>query len=547
MPLPRTKALMKQNKNKKAAKEPKLDDADDYLVLASEHEDAMGKHRAGDASKSLRFARRALDVYSQGLAKFPQNFDLAYNKARLELEVATHPNLSNELDVPILDLLRQTLSSHQYAIDLESDNADTLFNMAQVLTALAENIMQDHPAGSSEKEALNFLEQALDYQDRCFAIQQKSFTQSRLEFEQAMQETTNYDASTHDSSTSHEASEASKTQDEEEEQWVSVVEPVTADTLLDTIIAQINTLTTFCSSINYSLPMLSGPDATLSLAWINSFSTKLLTETLSDLLNEHRDVLSKERISEAALAKAVFTSEYLEVAFRNRQILEPLVYKREIDAAFSQPELDKGHNEVLLARARALISFNLVLADSYRHETPSEASDPSSPVSLRWSLLIEAQSHLTAASKLPPAAEDNHLLATTHLLRGDISLLLHALAYSRPPHPQALSTKGQLAKNAEVYYRNAEKLFGTLGEDGSEDKATAELKGGIVKILQQQHSTGEGSANSADDSAPVLRVSLQQLQEAIGGLARVKGEGWINSRLDECIEEGLILEGFLPY
>ncbi|KAI1634245.1 hypothetical protein F4809DRAFT_619767 [Biscogniauxia mediterranea] len=557
MPPPRAKALMKTTKSKKVTKEPKLDDADDYLALASEHEDAMGKHRAGDASKSLRFARRALDVYSQGLAKFPRNFDLAYNKARLELEVATHPNLSDALDVPIVDLLRQTLSSHQYAIDLESENADTLFNMAQVLTALAETIMQDHPVDSSEKEALNFLEKALDYQGRCFAIQQKAFIQSQLEFEQAMRGdvTLNNDASTHDTPTGPEASSAPKTQDEEEEQWVSVVEPVTADTLLDTIIAQVNTLTTLCSSVNYSLPMLSDQEATASLGWIESFSTKLLTGTLPDLTNKHRDALSNERLSEAALAKAVFTGEFLEVSFRAHAILDPQIYKRELDAAFSQAELNRNSDEFLLARARALISFNSALAESYyaHHGVSGDGGSdhPSSPVSLRWSVLIEAQSHLTAASKLPAAAEDSRLLATTHLLRGDISLLLHALAYARPAtHPQALGTKGQLAKNAEVYYRNAGKLFGTLGEDGSEEKAAAELRGGVVKILHQLHdNVGEGGASCSDEgsSGPALRASPQQLQEALGGLARAKGERWVKDKLDECVEEGLVMEGFLPY
>ncbi|KAI0597079.1 hypothetical protein F4775DRAFT_265330 [Biscogniauxia sp. FL1348] len=547
MPQPRAKALMKPTKSKKATKQPKLDDADDYLALASEHEDAMGKHRAGDASKSLRFARRALDVYSQGLAKFPRNFDLAYNKARLELEVATHPNLSDALDVPIVDLLRQTLSSHQYATELEPENSDTLFNMAQVLTALAETIMQDHPVGSSEKEALNFLEQALDYQGRCLAIQQQAFIKSQLEFEQAMREDVNNETGIHDPPTGHETTSAPKTQDEEEEQWVSVVEPVTADTLLDTIIAQVHSLTTLCSSVNYALPILSDNEATTSLGWIESFSTKLLTGTLPDIVNEHRDALSNEHLSEAALAKAIFTGEFLEVSFRAHAILDPQIYKRELNAAFSQPELNINSDEFLLARARALISFNSALAESYDHGVPSDSSDENSVVSLRWSILIEAQSHLTAASKLPAAAEDNHLLATTHLLRGDISLLLHALAYSRPPHPQALSTKGQLAKNAEVYYRNAGKLFGTVGEDGSEEKAAAELKGGVVKVLQQLHNMGGSGASSVQGSGPALCASPQQLQEALGGLARAKSEQWVKDKMDECIEEGLIMEGFLPY
>lgn len=44
-------------------------------------EEAGEKWRAGDAAKSMRFFNRAHDMYSQGLQKFPENLDLAYNKS----------------------------------------------------------------------------------------------------------------------------------------------------------------------------------------------------------------------------------------------------------------------------------------------------------------------------------------------------------------------------------------------------------------------------------------------------------------------------------
>ncbi len=85
----------------------KLVDTDDYLQSGDSHEEAMRKHRVGDPVKALRFADRALDVYSQGLARFPRSFDLAYNKARLELDKATDPVLSDALEVPAISVLRQ--------------------------------------------------------------------------------------------------------------------------------------------------------------------------------------------------------------------------------------------------------------------------------------------------------------------------------------------------------------------------------------------------------------------------------------------------------
>lgn len=43
-------------------------------------EEAGEKWRAGDAVKSSRFFVRAIENYDAGLQKFPQSFDLAYNK-----------------------------------------------------------------------------------------------------------------------------------------------------------------------------------------------------------------------------------------------------------------------------------------------------------------------------------------------------------------------------------------------------------------------------------------------------------------------------------
>ena len=75
----RLKSFTKQAKTK-SKKEQKLESADDFQAAGVEFEEAAGKWRAGDAAKSMRFFRWAIDVYGQGLRKFPQSIDLAYNK-----------------------------------------------------------------------------------------------------------------------------------------------------------------------------------------------------------------------------------------------------------------------------------------------------------------------------------------------------------------------------------------------------------------------------------------------------------------------------------
>lgn len=52
-----------------------------FAIAGVDYEEAAGKWRAGDAVKSMRFFSRAIEVYDQGLHKFPSSLDLAYNKS----------------------------------------------------------------------------------------------------------------------------------------------------------------------------------------------------------------------------------------------------------------------------------------------------------------------------------------------------------------------------------------------------------------------------------------------------------------------------------
>jgi len=65
-------------KGKAKAQEPQSEN--DFLEAADECEQGAGKWRAGDAAKAARFFNRAINYYIMGLEKFPQSFDLAYNK-----------------------------------------------------------------------------------------------------------------------------------------------------------------------------------------------------------------------------------------------------------------------------------------------------------------------------------------------------------------------------------------------------------------------------------------------------------------------------------
>ena len=504
----------------------KLVNIDDYLESGDSHEEAMRKHRGGDPAKALRFADRALDVYSQGLAKFPRSFDLAYNKARLELEKATDPVISEALAVPVIDVLRQALSSHEYARDLEPQHPDPLFNMAQVLTTMAEILAEDDEA--DDAEAIQYLKRALEIQNVCFQLQEATFAKNRLEIEQAMRETAQEEMSSNGGEQLATVNTITEPQDiNQEEQWVSIEEPITAGTLLETVIAQLEALRALCSILSSS----EIASAMSALSWIDSYSTQLLTYTLPTLLSENQEAL-EPRLPDIMLPRATFMGNYLELSFRLSTI-DVEKYKQELDAAFSQPVLDATSERVLMAIANALLSFNNALADS-KSETHA---------ALRWKILIDAQSRLSSVAKIPNA--DKYTVATTHLMRGDISLLLQILSYPPTAHPQAQATTPQLLKHAEVYYRNACKMLGTLGSSAGEEKAACELKGAVVDVLQQvntsQAAAGSSSGQSNGGTGINLTASPQQIKAALESIVKTRGEPWVGDLIEDMVSEGLVL------
>jgi hypothetical protein len=117
-------------------------------------------------------------------------------------------------------------------------------------------------------DSLALLEEALGLFQRCLALQEYQYTES-----QAQAEVPTDDASMDDARLSDtEDGGASLTSDEpQDERWATIVEPITNNTLLDTILAQIETLTLLCNLI----PASSEPTL---LTFITEYSSNLLSE-----------------------------------------------------------------------------------------------------------------------------------------------------------------------------------------------------------------------------------------------------------------------------
>lgn len=418
-------------------------------------------------------------------------YPLTFLRARVQYEMVTHPTLATQLQVPLLGALNEALASHQYALRLDENNPDSLFNTAQVLTSLAEEIAKTDQI--SDDEAVGLLQQALRLFEKCLSIQEIRYTESQDQAEIAMPEEQTEQAQDSGPSTEEQAESPPA-----EEQWASIIEPVTKDTLLDTALAQIATLTT--------LSGLLIPTHTSLLADIETHAAKLLNQTIPSYVTNDPD--SPDRTHEIALAKANLTSSLLEANFRAGRIdLE--TYKRELSTAFSSSDLNLTTSSTsCLANATALLSFSSALADT--------TNNPAT-FSLRWQALTRASTLLTQASKIPGIASED--LISTHSLRGDIALSQHRMG--QPPIAYEPATKNgpTLLANAATFYRNAGKLLAGSSVSSSEEKRKMEevgLKAYVVALLQ-----GQDGANA---------------REAIEGVSK---DG-VKDRLTDMVDEGLI-------
>lgn len=245
----------------------------------------------------------------------------------------------------------------------------------------------------------------------------------------------------------------------EEEVWASVEEPVTRDALLDTTIAQLDTLTAICSL---------GSSHT-GLAWVEEY----YRSSLKDKLLFYVDGSSRRH--EAALAQAKLTCALSDAAFRGGRLDLP-TYERELNAAFTTQDLDMSNDpHSLCDKADAELAFTASVQNALQHVQATELTQLSS---ICWKHITKALDSLTAASKLPNAQN----LPRIHLRRGDCELLRLHLGDAPQNYDLAVKSAPILLKNAEVYFRGAANLAKKdVGTE--EEQKEAEVKQSIAAGL----------------------------------------------------------------
>ena len=448
----------------------------------------------GDPAKSGRSFVRALDIYERGLHKHPNSFDLAYNKARLELEITQSPALVAHLGLPLIDLLSKTLESHRYALRLSEESPDVLFNTSQVLTSLAEQLSE---AGQSH-HAIPLLQESLELLSACLSRQEMLMEQQQMDFQDVEDGGVQLDPDEQPASAN--ASEAS-------EQTALVETPLTASDLLDTLHASLASLTTLIPLVEQSALQTYG-DMAQSL-------TEKKAQSYISLLPE--DLQQSARFA-VGLDRAIFIVAFADAQY-SFMAIELETYLQRLDAFEIKDKEESAH--ALSAEAEARTELCLSAMDRFQ-------GSPESPVQMCWKQLSLAQELYTIATKL--ASEDaKDRKAQVYLSKGDVELLRHRLA-STEGSPLSDNIRGSaktLAVNAQTFYKGAAQLARSDGDHDLETKAkqrwliAAEI-GAILYSVETKEAPFQGNSDSA-------RGDIMQALES------VVDEGYVETSLAEAI------------
>ena len=326
-------------------------------------------------------------------------------------------------------------------------------NTAQVLTSLVEASVELKTSSDYKVHGLRLLQEALELFQRCLTLQEYLFTQSEERNAMPDPDTKQDDVETITRDNGEKGSI-------DDVAWAYVEQPVTRDSLIDTIIVQMEALTTICNLMN-----LEGSD---NLGWIEEYYRTLKSRFATLLLRS-------ERVQEVSLASAKLMAAFADTSFHHGQ-LDILDYEREIGAAFGMGFDLSGNPRGLCDRADAGINFSASIKTAQSNVDLSEP-DQARLNEMRWIHITKALDDLTAASKIPNAEN----LPRIHLRRGDCELMRYCLGQGPHPYNIAEQSASTLVENAAVYYRGAAAL--ARNADDEEEELEALVKGAIVASL----------------------------------------------------------------
>ncbi len=382
--------------------------------------------------------------------------------------------------------------------------ADLLSNTAQALTSYVEALQESDNYGV---DALPLLEESLELFQQCLSHQELQYQQFQDQAAAAAAlDDQDYDledggallaltSSSMDIDTETDPSTPSTSRTipldipssppEQDERWASIVEPITNSSLLDTLIAQLQTLATLCSI----LPVPSGK----ALDYIADYAKGIIEIKLEAY------AVGTGRDTEAQIARDDYICAWADTQFHNG-LCDIKSYYEIINNAYAVNNFD-ANAEALSKRAESFIGF---------HHTVRASPVASHSISLQasWNALSTAAKLLATAAKLPDAEN----VAAIHITRGDVELLRFQMGKEEVAYEAAENSAAPLLKNAEVFFRGG--------------KNEARARGGM-EVLEMEGAVKEGLARG-------LRGGNEYITELVG----TKTEA--TKVIREAVEEGFI-------
>lgn len=476
-------------------------------MLTSEAADAAeqtgGKHRAGDFKKAARAFASAHEIYTNGIARFPADTDLAYNKycqfpalthkssvisytvrrARLEVEICQQPTLIRcmPVAVDIIQFMRQSIVSSKHAWNLLNDDAEIMFNTAQSMATLAGYLVEFDSYGDNldetqdernTQEAISLLQESMAVFDQCLA-RQIVLVQEFHEMDQAA-------AAAAASPDRAEEQRMGATQDIPEDQppsasametdvdgsadqFVSVRSATTPQDLVDTAHAML-------SAMAVLLPL---DDDDRQAETIIKAGQQLLTVQIPSWLQttvnhgqeEKDEESSADQSRHGEFELAVAAKLFSKGSINLDQYTSSLSSLGQAEAAVARADFDS-----ICVQADSRIEIVETIVDFL---TTHPGAYQSGMTSTLWNILSKSQELFTAAGKLRPQSED------IMVSRADVEVLRFRLAVagtiaqSRAGQPSAPAdipaaitrSAGPLLKNAGKLYEAASQEHHRRGEE----------------------------------------------------------------------------------
>lgn len=278
----------------------------------------------------------------------------------------------------------------------------------------------------SRDQALRHFQEALEFFNRCLRLQESELSEAEDRVNRISEAT---GSPQNDDAEPAETFEPSAS----DERWATIVEPITYDTLTDTIIAQLETLTAICSLVGFY-------DQT-EVRWIEEYYSSNLKDKIMIF------AAASARQSDTWLVRSRFICALTDVAFR-LGLADVSSYEKELSSSFSWPDFATDP-QALCDKADAEVAFSSSIGVCL--PMLIQLQDLESLNGIRWRSLSLALNDLTTASKI----SNVHNLARVHLRRGDCELLRYQLGQEPTRYDRAFRSASVLIKNAGTYYRGA--------------------------------------------------------------------------------------------